>query len=152
MHTHGIILVFEDGRHAVVRYHNGDTNGNIQYCNTAWDYVAATSVFGDSANLNQWGENNVHPLTNEERAAITTGDGLDLTVVVADGQQGVHSQPPMPKGKKIRSSIQCSPLFSGRFARYHVYAPARRVCAPAPPRPLRGKRGRKKPQKGRGKP
>ena len=86
MRTHGIILVFEDGRHAVVRYHNGDTNGNIQYCNTAWDYVAATSVFGDSANLNQWGENNVHPLTNEERAAITTGDGLDLTVVVGDGQ------------------------------------------------------------------
>ena len=86
MRTQGIILVFEGGRHAVVRYHNGDTNGNIQYCNTAWDYAAATTVFGDSANLNQWGENNVHPLTNEERAAITTGDGLDLTVVVDDGQ------------------------------------------------------------------
>lgn len=87
MHTQGIILVFENNKHLIIRYHNGDGNGNIQYCNSAWDpYNAGNSLFDASANLNQWGENPVHNLSDEERAAITTGEGLDLTVSIRDGK------------------------------------------------------------------
>ena len=87
MHTQGIILVFENNKHLIVRYHNGDTNGNIQYCNSAWDpHNAGNSLFDASANLNQWGENPVHNLTDEERAAITSGGGLNLTVSIRDGK------------------------------------------------------------------
>ena len=87
MHTQGIILVFENNKHLIIRYHNGDGNGNIQYCNSAWDpYNAGNSLFDAGANLNQWGENPVHNLSDEERAAITTGEGLDLTVSIRDGK------------------------------------------------------------------
>lgn len=89
MHTQGIVLKFEDGSHAVVRYHNGNqTNGNIQYCNNAWSLESDKSVFSEDK-LDQWGENNIHPLVSTETTAIKDGDGLDLTVVVKDG--GLHT-------------------------------------------------------------
>lgn len=85
MRTQGIILKFEDGKHLVVRYHNGDmANGNIQYCNSLWELKALNSLFGSDANLNQYGENAVHTLTSEETAAIKD-EGLNLKVVVSDG-------------------------------------------------------------------
>lgn len=84
-HTQGIVLKFEDGKHLIVRYHNGDqVNGNIQYCNEAWNSTAANSLFGDDAGLNEWGENAVHTLLDAETAAIKE-DGLDLTLILKDG-------------------------------------------------------------------
>ncbi len=86
MRTQGIILRFADGKHLIVRYHNGDGNGNIQYCNAAWaPYTSENTLFNASANLNQWGENPVHNLTDEERTAITSGGGIELKVEIKDG-------------------------------------------------------------------
>ena len=86
MHTQGIILRFADGKHLIVRYHNGDTNGTIQYCNAAWNpYTSANTLFDANANLNQWGENPVHNLTDEERTTITSGEGIELKVEIKDG-------------------------------------------------------------------
>ncbi len=82
-HTQGIVLKFEDGNHAIVRYHNGDMeNGNIQYANDLWSQKPETSIFAAS-DLNQWGENAVHTLLSSETEAIKNGEGLDLTVVVS---------------------------------------------------------------------
>lgn len=91
MHTQGIVLRFEDGKHVIVRYHNGDQlNGNIQYVNTTnWaPDTADKTLFGEDANLNEWGENPVHTLTAAETAAIkkTEDGGLDLTLVLSDGK------------------------------------------------------------------
>lgn len=85
-HTQGIVLKFEDGKHLIVRYHNGDqVNGNIQYTNNAWDACKAEdSLFGEDAGLNEWGEAPIHTLLNEETAAIKA-EGLDLNVVLKDG-------------------------------------------------------------------
>lgn len=85
-HTQGIILKFEDGKHLIVRYHNGDqVNGNIQYCDAAWASTPKeNTLFGDDAQLNQYGENAIHTLLNAETAAIKA-DGLDLTVILNDG-------------------------------------------------------------------
>ncbi len=86
MHTQGIVLKFEDGKHVIVRYHNGDmANGNIQYVNLLWSNGAENSLFGADAGLNQWGENPVYTLTDQETAAIKAG-GLDLTVKLKDGK------------------------------------------------------------------
>lgn len=86
MHTQGIVLKFEDGNHAIVRYHNGDMeNGNIQYANNLWNQKADTSIF-DANELNQWGEKAVHTLLSSETEAIKNGEGLDLTVVVSGGK------------------------------------------------------------------
>ena len=85
-HTQGIILRFADGKHLIVRYHNGDQNGNIQYCNAAWaPYTSENTLFNANANLNQWGENPVHNLTDDERTAITSGEGIELKVEIKDG-------------------------------------------------------------------
>ncbi len=85
-HTQGIVLKFEDGNHAIIRYHNGDMeNGNIQYANDLWSQKPETSVFAAS-DLNQYGEHAVHTLLDSETEAIKNGDGLDLTVVVNDGK------------------------------------------------------------------
>ena len=91
MHTQGIVLRFEDGKHVIVRYHNGDRlKGNIQYVNTTnWaPDTADKTLFGEDANLNEWGENPVHTLTAAETAAIkkTEDGGLDLTLVLSDGK------------------------------------------------------------------
>ncbi len=88
LHTQGIALIFANGKHAVVRYHNGDGNGNIQFADNAWDYKSDASVFKDSGLLNEWGEYAVHQLSDEERAAITDGDnpGMDLTVSLKGGK------------------------------------------------------------------
>lgn len=91
MHTQGIVIRYEDGKHVIVRYHNGDqANGNIQYVNTtSWPPdAAANTLFGADANLDQWGENPVHTLTNAETAEIkkTEDGGLDLTLVLNDGK------------------------------------------------------------------
>lgn len=85
-HTQGIVLKFEDGKHVIVRYHNGDqVNGNIQYVDNAWDVCPKeNTLFGDDAQLNEWGEAPIHTLLNEETAAIKAG-GLDLNVILKDG-------------------------------------------------------------------
>ncbi len=85
-HTQGIVLKFEDGKHLIVRYHNGDQrNGNIQYVNNAWDPCKAEdTLFGTNAGLNQWGEAPIHTLLDAETAAIKA-DGLDLKVVLKGG-------------------------------------------------------------------
>ncbi len=86
MHTQGIVLKFEDGKHLIVRYHNGDmTNGNIQYCNNAWDVCKASDSLFGNAGLNQWGEKPIYTLTDQETAAIKAG-GLKLNVVLKDGK------------------------------------------------------------------
>lgn len=86
MHTQGIILRYDDGKHVIVRYHNGDqANGNIQYVNSAWDACKAeNTLFGADAGLNEWGEAPVHTLTSEETAAIKDG-GLNLTAIINEG-------------------------------------------------------------------
>lgn len=86
MHTQGIVLKFEDGKHVIVRYHNGDQkNGNIQYVNEAWNVCPKEkTLFGEDAGLNKWGEAPIHTLFDEETAAIKA-DGLDLNVVLKDG-------------------------------------------------------------------
>lgn len=86
MHTQGIILKFEDGKHVIVRYHNGDqANGNIQYVDNAWNSCKKEdTLFGANAGLNQWGEAPVHTLTSDETTAIK-GDGLDLTAIINQG-------------------------------------------------------------------
>lgn len=86
MHTQGIVLRFADGKHLIVRYHNGDQNGTIQYCNAAWaPYTSENTLFDANANLNQWGENPVHDLTDDEKTAITSGEGIELKVEIKDG-------------------------------------------------------------------
>ena len=84
-HTQGILLKFEDGSHVIVRYHNGSMeNGNIQYCNNLWSFTSETTLFGASANLDQWGEGRIHTLTSNETAAIKD-NGVDLTLVRKGG-------------------------------------------------------------------
>lgn len=111
-HTQGIVLKFEDGNHAIIRYHNGDQeNGNIQYANSLWDSTPKeTSIFAES-DLNQWGENAVHTLLPSETNAIKNGDGLDLTVVVNNGKiytyfaenwVATYSIPEETVGKKVQ--------------------------------------------------
>jgi len=85
-HTQGIVLKFEDGKHVIVRYHNGDQrNGNIQYVDNAWDPCKKEdTLFGKDAGLDQWGEGRIHTLVDAETAAIKA-DGLDLKVVLKGG-------------------------------------------------------------------
>ncbi len=87
MRTQGIVLKFEDGKHVIVRYHNGDQpNGNIQYANSAWEGCpASNTLFGADAGLNQWGEAPIHTLLDDETTAIKA-DGLYLTCVLKDGK------------------------------------------------------------------
>ncbi len=87
MRTQGIVLKFEDGKHVIVRYHNGDQpNGNIQYVNNAWNGCPeGNSLFGADAGLNQWGEAPIHTLLDDETTAIKA-DGLYLTCVLKDGK------------------------------------------------------------------
>ncbi len=92
-HTQGIVLKYQDGKHVIVRYHNGDqVNGNIQYCNELWDFKKENTLFGEDAQLNQWGENPVHTLTPAETAAIkdANGEGLGLTAVIKGGKLYVY--------------------------------------------------------------
>lgn len=85
-HTQGIVLKFEDGSHAIIRYHNGDMeNGNIQYANSMWSSKSETSIFAES-DLNEYGEKPVHTLLSSETEAIKNGDGANLTVVVNNGK------------------------------------------------------------------
>ena len=85
-HTQGIVLKFENGNHAIIRYHNGDMeNGNIQYANELWSAKAETSIFAKD-DLDQYGEKHVHTLLSSETNEIKNGEGLDLTVVVNDGK------------------------------------------------------------------
>lgn len=111
-HTQGIVLKFENGNHAIIRYHNGDQeNGNIQYANSLWKSTPKeTSIFAES-DLNQWGENAVHTLLPSETNAIKNGEGLDLTVVVnngkiytyfADNWVATYSIPEETVGKKVQ--------------------------------------------------
>jgi len=110
-HTQGIVLKFEDGNHAIIRYHNGDqVNGNIQYANELWSAKAETSIFAAS-DLNEWGEKPVHTLISSETEAIKNGEGLDLTVVVNDGKVytyfadnwvATYSIPEETVGKKVQ--------------------------------------------------
>lgn len=112
-HTQGIVLKFEDGRHAIIRYHNGDQeNGNIQYANSLWDSTPKeTSIFVESIDQWQWGEKVVHTLLPSETNAIKNGEGLDLTVVVnngkiytyfADNWVATYSLPEDIVGKKVQ--------------------------------------------------
>ncbi len=86
MHTQGIVLKFSDGKHVIVRYHNGDQkNGNIQYVDNAWDPCKKEdTLFGAEAGLNQWGEAPIHTLLDAETAAIKE-EGLDLQLILKDG-------------------------------------------------------------------
>lgn len=110
-HTQGIVLKFEDGSHAIIRYHNGDQqNGNIQYANEMWNSKAEKSIF-NADDLNQYGEKAVHTLFSSETNAIKNGDGLDLTVVVNGGKIytyfagnwiSTYSIPESTVGKKVQ--------------------------------------------------
>jgi len=89
LRTQGIVLKFADGKHLVVRYHNGDVaNGNIQYCNALWDkeaggFTKANTLFSGSDEW-QWGEHKIHDLTASEGAKIKA-DGADLKVILKGG-------------------------------------------------------------------
>jgi len=104
MRTQGIVLKFDDGKHVIVRYHNGDVgNGNIQYATSLWDLSVEKTLFVDAPQRNQdgsikkdadnnvqwndgwaWGEHKLRDLTDAEGKAIKA-DGIDLNVILKDG-------------------------------------------------------------------
>ena len=83
-HLQGLAFKFEDGKHLVARFHTD----SIQIADAQWDnenvLKKADSLFGGDANLNEWGENWLHRLTDAEMTAIKA-DGLDLTAVLENG-------------------------------------------------------------------
>lgn len=84
LHTQGIALKFDDGKHVIVRYHNGDlANGNIQYVNNLWSLEANDTLFSGTDSWG-WGERKLRDLTSAETAALKAG-GIDLTVMLKDG-------------------------------------------------------------------
>lgn len=104
MHTQGIVLKFDDGKHVIVRYHNGDNgNGNIQYAANLWDLSVENTLFTEAPQRNQdgtikkndnndvlwndgwgWGEHKLRDLTDAEGKALKA-DGIDLNVILKDG-------------------------------------------------------------------
>lgn len=86
MRTQGIVLKFEDGKHVIIRYHNGDNvNGNIQYVGELWDFKKSDSLFDMSKTEEwAWNEHKLRDLTSAETKTIKA-DGLDLTVMLKDG-------------------------------------------------------------------
>lgn len=117
-HTQGIALIFANGKHAVVRYHNGKGNGNIQFCDNAWAYGKDASVFKDSGLLNEYGEYAVHQLSDEERAAITDGEnpGLDLTVSLKGAKLYVYFNEEFVTAYKLPEDVQGQSAKIGYFA------------------------------------
>lgn len=84
LRTQGIVLKFDDGKHVIVRYHNGDMqNGNIQYANNLWSLKAEDTLFSGTDSW-AWGEHKLRDLTSAETAALKA-DGIDLTVMLKDG-------------------------------------------------------------------
>lgn len=86
MRTQGIVLKFEDGKHVIIRYHNGDqVNGNIQYAGGLWTLDKSDSLF-DMSKTEEWAwdEHKLRDLTSAETKAIKA-DGIDLTVMLKNG-------------------------------------------------------------------
>lgn len=91
--TQGIILKFSDGKHMVVRYHNGDSSnekgglGNIQFTAEAWDFFPKENcLFGEDVTGTQYGELPVYQLSAADTQGIKSEEGVRLTTVVNDGK------------------------------------------------------------------
>ncbi len=91
--TQGIILKFSDGKHMVVRYHNGDSSnekgglGNIQFAAEAWDFFPKeNSLFGEDVTGTQYGEKPFYQLSAADTQGIKSEEGVRLTTVVNDGK------------------------------------------------------------------
>lgn len=94
--TQGIILKFSDGKHMVVRYHNGDTSnekgglGNIQFTAEAWDFFPKENcLFGEDVTGTQYGEKPFYQLSAADTQGIKSENGVKLTTVVNDGKMTV---------------------------------------------------------------
>ncbi len=91
--TQGIILKFSDGKHMVVRYHNGDSSnekgglGNIQFTAEAWDFFPKENcLFGEDVTGTQYGEKPFYQLSAADTQGIKSEEGVRLTTVVNDGK------------------------------------------------------------------
>ena len=91
--TQGIILKFSDGKHMVVRYHNGDSAnenggyGNIQFAAEAWNFFPKENcLFGEDVTGTQYGEKPFYQLSAADTQGIKSEEGVRLTTVVNDGK------------------------------------------------------------------
>ena len=87
-HLQGLAFRFDDGKHLVVRYQGA--NNHIQIANNQWANEAlglkqADSLFGEDANLNQYGEKGIYDVAAND-AALNSEDGLPMTAVLKDGK------------------------------------------------------------------